>query len=99
MKRSLGALLLSVLIGLTQIACGAEAREISKLADIAIEAMTPGTGAVSGAVRDNFGAVLPGATVTITNDSTTARATTTDANGRFSIESVVPGAYVLAADL
>jgi len=56
-------------------------------------AQTP-TGTVEGLVTDNTGAVVAGATVTITRAATgEQRATITDAGGRFTIPFVEPGTY------
>src|SRR5579884_1737594 len=50
---------------------------------------------VSGTVVDPSGAVVPGATVTITdlNKNQAIRTTTTDANGRFQVLDIEPGRY------
>jgi hypothetical protein len=54
------------------------------------------TGAVQGTVMDPSGAVIPGATVTLTNTATNAvNQTSTDAAGRFSFPAVQPGTYTL----
>ena len=51
-------------------------------------------GSVVGAVEDPSGAVVPNATVTITNkDTGQAREATTDAQGSYTINNVLPGRY------
>jgi hypothetical protein len=58
-------------------------------------AQTP-TGGIDGTVRDPSGAVIPGATVTITEQAT-SRAITAKTNevGRYSVRNLLPGAYNL----
>ena len=55
------------------------------------------TGTVVGVVTDSSGAVVPGATVTLTDTSTGAsRNTTTNEAGRYVIVNVAPGIYGLS---
>lgn len=55
------------------------------------------TGAISGIVTDPSGAVVPGATVTLTNKETgQERVTLTDLSGVYSIPNIPPGLYALA---
>jgi hypothetical protein len=57
-------------------------------------------GTVTGTVADGSGGVLPGATVTLTNEDTGIAATrVTNDNGFFSFVSVRPGSYVLTVEL
>src|SRR5438128_1472825 len=52
------------------------------------------TAAIVGAVTDQSGGVLPGATITVTNKATGApRAVQSGADGNFSVPSLLPGAY------
>jgi hypothetical protein len=52
------------------------------------------TGSIAGTVTDQVGAVLPNATVTVTNRGTGAvRVVQTDANGSFSMPSLAAGSY------
>ena len=56
-----------------------------------------GTGSITGAVRDNTGAVIAKAEVTLTNTGTrTALKTTTNANGEYLFAAIPPGTYDLA---
>ncbi len=59
------------------------------------------TGAdLDGTVREETGVPLPGATVTVTNVATNlARSATTNQDGRYRVPSLVPGTYVVAAEL
>ncbi len=58
------------------------------------------TATVVGTVRDNTGAVVPGATVTLTNlDTGIAVVTVTDANGNFEFMTVRIGRYMVTAEL
>lgn len=58
------------------------------------------TGAISGTVKDQSGAVVPGATVTVRNLSTNAsRTTITEGDGRFTIPGLPSGPYELTAEL
>lgn len=59
-----------------------------------------GTAGVAGTVKDAQGAVVPGATVTATNQSLgTARTTTSNAEGAYSIPGLSPGDYTLKVEL
>jgi hypothetical protein len=58
------------------------------------------TGIISGTVTDESGAVVPNATVTITNKATgAARSLTANAEGIFSASSLQPGDYEVRAEL
>ena len=53
-------------------------------------------GAIGGTVTDQTGAVIPNATVKVTNTGTNATASrTTDGSGRFRVISLQPGTYAL----
>jgi hypothetical protein len=57
-------------------------------------------GAIEGTIKDNTGAVLPGATVEATSPSLIGtRSATTDANGQYRFVSLPPGEYTVAASL
>ena len=57
------------------------------------------TATVSGVVRDQSGAVIPGATVTLKNTATNVASTTnTNGAGFYMILGVIPGAYGLTAE-
>jgi hypothetical protein len=59
---------------------------------------TAALGGVDGIVRDSSAAVVPGATVTVTNNQTGAtRTLTTEADGHYSVEFLQPGAYEIVA--
>jgi Carboxypeptidase regulatory-like domain/TonB dependent receptor len=56
------------------------------------------TGSVVGVVRDPSGAVIPGATVTLTNTTTgVTRVVTTNADGGYQFAAVTPGVYSVQA--
>ncbi len=58
------------------------------------------TGTISGTVVDQQGQILPGATVTVTNDATrSARAGITDARGAFQFPTLAPGNYSVRVEL
>src|SRR5262249_8402431 len=57
------------------------------------------TGNVYGTVTDESGAVLPGATVTLTGATTGGRSTTTGSGGDFRFLNLDPGSYKLAVTL
>ncbi|HYL76526.1 MAG TPA: carboxypeptidase regulatory-like domain-containing protein [Bryobacteraceae bacterium] len=66
---------------------------------VAVYAQTP-TGIISGAVTDESGAVVPNATVTITNKTTGfTRTVTTNAEGLFSAPALPAGEYEVRAEL
>ena len=57
-------------------------------------------GGVRGAVRDGSGGVLPGTTVTLTNQGTGAsRTSVTNERGEYVFSSIAPGTYTLAFEL
>ncbi len=57
-------------------------------------------GTISGFVRDNSGAVVPGANITLTHEGTGAvRNTTSDAAGSYQILALVSGSYTLDAEV
>ncbi len=57
------------------------------------------TGRIVGAVQDQAGAVVPGATVTATNEETRVSYTTTSSNaGKYTFEALAPGSYTIAAE-
>ena len=57
-----------------------------------------GLSSLTGVVTDPTGAVIPGATISITNTQTGAqRDTTSDKEGRYNIPLVQPGTYKLVA--
>ena len=59
-----------------------------------------GTGLVTGLVRDEQGATLPGAAVTLRNqESGVARTTTTDTDGRYRFPALGPGRYTARIEL
>jgi hypothetical protein len=63
-------------------------------------AFAQGTATFNGRVTDTSGAVVPGATVTVTNKATgLARPTTTNENGLYSIPSLPAGAYDVKVEL
>jgi Carboxypeptidase regulatory-like domain/TonB-dependent Receptor Plug Domain len=54
------------------------------------------TATINGTVRDSSGAVIPGATVTLTNESTNAkRVVDTNTVGFYVVPGIIPGAYEL----
>src|SRR5438045_2972231 len=58
------------------------------------------TGTLLGVVRDETGAALPGATVTVKSAATGAtRGATSDAEGRYRISTLDPGAYEIRVEL
>src|SRR6266511_4855765 len=57
-------------------------------------------GGISGIVRDQQGAVVPGATVTVKNLATGAlRSAVTDVNGLYRVPALEPGVYVVRTEL
>lgn len=58
------------------------------------------TGSLTGIVMDSSSAVVPGATVTMTNErSGDIRRTTTNSEGYFSISGVLPGSYTVTIEM
>jgi hypothetical protein len=65
-----------------------------------VAAQTASTGAVAGTISDNTGAVLPGVTVTVTNQSTgEARTANTGTDGSYAVPLLTPGNYHVEAVL
>lgn len=57
-----------------------------------------GNGSISGQVKDQSGAVIPGATISIKNTATNVAATSqTNDEGRFAVLNLIPGTYTLTA--
>lgn len=55
-------------------------------------------GAIVGTVRDSAGAVIPGATVSVTNKETgVALTTTTNSDGTYQVLALIPGTYTVGA--
>lgn len=55
-------------------------------------------GEIKGTVVDSAGAALPGATVTVTSDSTNdTRTVTTNESGAYSVQKLIPGTYTVTA--
>lgn len=58
------------------------------------------TGTISGTVVDGSGQVVPGATVTLTNEATAdSRTATSGARGEFAFRAVPPGSYTVRVEL
>ena len=58
------------------------------------------TGSISGVVRDESGAVIPGANVTVTNvDTGISRSVVTDSAGRYRVTSLIPSMYQVQAQV
>jgi hypothetical protein len=55
------------------------------------------TATLSGKVTDQTGAVIPGATVTVTTPAGAGTTTTTDAAGGFHVQALAPGSYSISA--
>src|SRR5690348_12133761 len=55
-------------------------------------------GALTGTVKDPKGAIVVGARISVRNSVGERRDATTDGEGRFKIESLVPGSYDVSAE-
>jgi hypothetical protein len=78
-------------------------KRFSSLVAFVVLLAIPGWGQFSsnmqGVVQDSSGAVVPKATVTLTNSATQARrSTTTDADGNYRFVSLAPGTYTLSVE-
>src|SRR4051812_13847858 len=66
----------------------------------AIPAHAQNTGIIEGAIADESGAVLPGATVTLRNaDTGVERTAVADSEGRYRFPALQPGDYTVRVDL
>ena len=69
------------------------------LAAGSLTAQTIGTGSIVGTVEDTAGAVIPNATVVITNTATGVKSTVhTTSSGDFAVLSIIPGQYKVVAE-
>jgi outer membrane receptor protein involved in Fe transport len=67
---------------------------------VASAAFAQDTGSIRGTVSDTTGAVVPGATVTLTNEATKfSRNVVTDAKGSYYFGAVSPGSYGIKAEI
>jgi hypothetical protein len=67
---------------------------VSLLLSLSAFAQTASTGALTGIVTDNTGAVVPAAKVVLTNETTgETRSVTTQANGSYTVPLLLPGSY------
>lgn len=57
---------------------------------------TAASGIVQGTVKDNTGGVIPGATVTLSNEQGTPQTTTTGTSGNYTFRHVEPGTYTVS---
>ena len=72
---------------------------LAALAAFAFTVVAQTTGSMSGTITDSNGAVVPGASVTVTNIATGAeRKTTTSESGTFSVPNLQPGNYSVAVE-
>jgi hypothetical protein len=73
---------------------------LAALLGCALPASAQTTGSVSGTIKDNSGAVVPGVAVTIENIETNAtRSTSTDSSGTYALALLPPGRYRIKAEL
>jgi hypothetical protein len=59
-------------------------------------ALAQTSGALHGQVSDEFGGVIVGATITVTDASGKAKATVTDSDGAFNVAGLQPGRYIVS---
>ena len=61
--------------------------------------LTPAGGTVTGSVKDTTGAVIPGASVTLTDENGGTTETKTGSDGIYTVRGVPPGTYSISATL
>src|SRR5437870_13633560 len=68
---------------------------------LALPALAQGVGAIGGTVRDESGAVMPGATVTLSSPGVIGgdQSTVSDGTGAYQFTRLVPGTYSVKAEL
>jgi hypothetical protein len=67
------------------------------VAAISLTALAQGRASLRGTITDEFGAVIVGATVTLTDASRTQKSATTDSGGSYSFTGLAPGKYTIHA--
>jgi hypothetical protein len=73
---------------------------VAWLAGTGTAAAQAGTATLIGTIKDGQGAVLPGATVTVTSKATgTTRTTVTNDSGNFTVPALAPGLYDMQVEL
>ncbi len=83
-------------LALAGVAAHAQASAKPATAATMAPATAPTTASVRGHVADPTGALIPGATVTVTNAAGATLATTTaDASGSYAVSGLAPGSYVI----
>lgn len=93
--------LIALALGLASVTAGqaqAPAAPAAATPAAAAPAATATTATVRGHIADPTGALIPGATITITNTDGKAVATTTaDATGHYLVDGLPPGSYIVRA--
>ena len=64
---------------------------------VLLSAQSPTTGQITGVVKDATGAVVSGATITLTSTAGVERGTTSDASGHYAFSLLPPGSYRVEA--
>jgi type V secretory pathway adhesin AidA len=78
--------------------CFAGLAAVSALAQTAKPARpSPNGGTVTGTVKDTTGAIIPGATVTLTGDDGSTQQAQTGPDGVYTFRGVAPGTYSVSA--
>lgn len=69
------------------------------LATISIAYGQSDVGSITGFIKDQSGAVIPNANVTITSEATNeAHTVTSDAQGHYTVTNLLPGTYTMSAE-
>ena len=73
---------------------------VGAIAALVLSASAQNTGSISGVIKDSSGGVIPGADVIVTNTQTGVETRTVSSDdGTFQFASVLPGSYIVTAEL
>jgi hypothetical protein len=70
---------------------------LAALLGVGAWAQSPRGGSVQGTVKDDTGGIIPGATITLANDSGTVQTTTAGSDGSYVLRGVRAGTYTVTA--
>lgn len=93
-SKTLGVVFAGVVLS---VACGAQANAQTTPAQTPTRGATRAAGTVHGSVKDDTGGIIPGAVVTLANQSGTLQTVNTGSDGGYTFRGVAPGTYTVSA--